>query len=230
MQHERTPQQRLARSVEKLTRAYTVEHVQRVPGGGRRLVHTQHDPLIVMLRAASLSSGGAHSGSGAQSRSVVDDDALTKMQQLRKTIHDLWSELVPGTRVPRRQVPHEQALIAWHELFVTHCRLDLVAPEQVAHADVELSWWVRTIEMKFDPARTIELTLPCPRCGERWATSGEGVLEARISALSLSFAGSISSATAVCRNCGMSWRGEHELRELEREQRTTRAIMGDSLT
>ncbi len=219
--HESTPEQRLARSVEKLTRPYTVEHLQRVPGGGRRIVHSQHDPLIGMLRTASLSSTGAHAIGGVQSRAVVDADAIEKMSELRESITGLWTDLVPDARIPRRNVLAEIALTEWHALFITHRRLGLVVTLDVKYAHELLEWWVHNIEAKFDPVRTIELTAPCPKCGSRWAQIGVGELTARVSALTVTFAGTATSAVASCRACGSTWRGEEGLRQLDKLQRDT---------
>ncbi len=228
MRSETTPEQRLARAVEKLTRPYTEQHQQRVIGGGRRIVNTQHASLISMLRTASLSTGGAHAGSGELSRSIVDSDAIEKLRQLRFDTLELWTWLLPGIArtgvLNGSGISHEQLLTAWHTHFITYRRAGLAHDRELDTALSVTGRWVRIIETKFDPVRTLELTDPCPDCLERWATIGIGELAARVSALQMTFGADRTSVT--CRNCGHTWRGAEELHALARRLRTA----GDTIT
>lgn len=223
------PEIRLARSIERLTRPYALEHTQRMPGGGRRMFTISHPPLIYRLRTASLSSGGANAGSPELGRSVIDGDAIEKLGQIRSDIVTVWDWLGFANVPAPRLSDLEPALDAWHDAFEWHRRADALTAEQIEDAAHIWTGWEHTIEAKFDaPRRMINITEPCPECGTLWHVTGTGELEQRVYAVVLAFTGSAATISAACRHCGRTWVGPAMVRELDRKQRAAKRTDTDS--
>lgn len=218
MQPEGTTDRQLARAVEKLTRRYEIQHTQRMPGGGRRLVSTTHDPLIMMLRTAGTPSLG-EAGSSPSARMLADADAIEKLRNLRADIDALWEYLVPGAVragfLRQKGLTHEAELVGWHQLFAVYRRRELVHTDDFEWACRIVIGWEHTIEARFDPPTIIESTSPCPECRNRWAESSIGD---RVTAITYTIGRPLDTTSASCRACGRTWRGVPELRELAKSQ------------
>ncbi|MGE0402974.1 MAG: hypothetical protein AB7T06_40080 [Kofleriaceae bacterium] len=221
-------ERQLARAVEKLCRPYVVSHVQRMPGGGRRTVSTTHSPLIVMLRTAGTPSQGA-AGASASERVPVDDGALRMLRELTADIADLWRELLPGAvqngGLLRNFPVPERALDTWHQLFTRYLHADFTPPPYALGTDTRsfitegelqiaagvCSRWVEAIELRFDPPPSIEGTIICPECRQRW---GRSTIGDRVAAITITYGGSVATSSAVCRACGSTWLGRQQLEDL----------------
>lgn len=214
-----TPDQNLARAIEKLTSTHIIQHRIRMLGGGRR-VHEEHRPaLIVLLRSGALPSAESNA-STANTRSVVDGDSIQKLRELDRTINTLWSTLLPGIikagMLRYKRLP-EETLAAWHDMFTIYRRAGMATATELGWAERVCTGWVSVIEAKFDPPTMKENIDPCPECGARRVRIGAGVDEREMFAITYQLR--VDSIIATCRACGSEWHGETELRELGRAQR-----------
>lgn len=211
---EPTPERKLARSVQRLTRSYETQQLQRVYGKrGRQLVTIRHDSLIGLLRTAGTPSLGS-AGSSPSARMLADADAIEKLGELRADINALWTNLIPGAvqaGVLKQPLTHEASLAGWHRLFENYHRAGLVPPKHFDWAASIVHGWVHSIEMRFDPPTIIESIYPCPSCGARWSSSTAGD---RVTAITYTIRHPLDMSSATCRACGTTWRGPREIRAL----------------
>lgn len=221
MQPDIPPADQLAHNVQRLALGTTTTSMRRVYGKkGRTLVTIHHDPLIAMLRSQMIGTSGAGgtTSTAANARSVVDDDALTKMKELRADIWALWSALLPGATklgiLRRPPVLLEVALDGWHDMFTTHRRAGLAPASELYRALRVTTKWVETIEQKFDPIYTVPFRGACPVCRARWSIDGDGIMASRVDAIAFTVPGAIADASAICRECGTVWRGHEQLARL----------------
>lgn len=176
--------------------------------------HEYHDGLIPQLRAAIASDVAGFGGAGKapNERIPLDADALELYQNIEREIGDHYAELnlgVPG-------------LYPEKNLRTIYAHLNDEDAETAARV-----WrrWVTTIEGKFDPARPLTITDPCPECGATTWTSPNG--DTMANPVVIEFRGKstdgepdLSEVTARCRAttpdgpCAGYWTGEQEIRSL----------------
>lgn len=168
------------------------------------------DALLVQLEQAVSSSlkSGSGSGGAAWERNVLDSNALYQATIIRSTITE-WCRMagITGRREPI------DGLRAWHARRLSENHE--TDPFYIA----QMRKWADQIRTMVNPPKTVEITSPCPACGQGVYTNDLG--EVVRSPIQLSYrpeSGSIwSDARAICRACEMVWDTEWRLRELRHD-------------
>lgn len=168
------------------------------------------DALLVQLADAVSSSLKSGSGSGGApwQRSILNSDALYRAGIITSTIGD-WCRM-DGAPVTRDSVTD---LRAWHVAHTAHHD----------HADefyiTQMRKWAAEIRATLDPPKMVEITAPCPVCGQ-----GEFMNEAgdRIrNPLALVYRPDSDQmafrAKVMCRACETVWLGPEAMGELRDE-------------
>lgn len=167
------------------------------------------DALLVQLRQAVSSSLNSGSGSGGSpsTRNVLDSDALHKAGIITAAIGD-WCYQV-GVKATRDAV-HD--LRAWHAAYLSRDE----SPEFYIR---QMRAWAGQIRGMVNPPKTVEITAPCPVCGQGEYVNDMG--ERIANPVVLTYRpdnGSIwSDAKALCRSCQEVWDNEWRLRELRHD-------------
>lgn len=167
------------------------------------------DALLVQLQEAVSSSIRSGSGAGGApwTRNVLDSDALHQASMITTTIGD-WCHMagVKATRDPVKD------LRAWYA-----ARLSTTDPE--GFYTTQLRKWAGQIRTMVNPPKTVEITAPCPVCGQGEYVNdlGENVphplaLTYRPGADNLN-----RSAKVMCRACEAVWQGGAAMGELRDE-------------
>ena len=199
--------------VDQLTTRHNISFTVEVGGETRRMTVT-HEPLLQQLRAAVISSIGAHPGGGAlpSERSVIDSDALEQYDQVEGIVIGLYKQVTDA--VPFESP--EKTLRQWYIEFANRARSGKVSVEVVHKVQRKLHKIVTDIENKLNPATIMEITSPCPRCGKEYGLDENGVyrhaviVESRIDENK-----SLDDTRAKCVSCGATWvhgRGMRQLR------------------
>lgn len=167
------------------------------------------DALLVQLREAVSSSLNSGSGAGGSpsTRNVLDSDALHKAGIITAAIGD-WCYQV-GVKATRDAV-HD--LRAWHAAFLAYDQPDEFYIRQ-------MQTWANQIRAMVNPPKLVEITAPCPVCGQGEYVNDMGervnnplVLTYRPDGRSI-----WADAKALCRACSEVWEGEWRLRELRHD-------------
>lgn len=168
------------------------------------------DALLVQLREAvssSLSSGSGAGGSPS-TRNVLDSGALHQAAIITSQIGD-WCRMA-GAKVTRDAVVD---LRAW---YVAHtARHD--------HSDEfyigQLTAWANQIRTMCNPPKTVEITAPCPVCGqgEYMNDLGENVKNPLQMLYRPDADNMRHSARVMCRACENVWQGDTAMAELRDE-------------
>lgn len=164
------------------------------------------DALLLQLQQAVTSSLNSGSGAGGSpwTRNVLDAFALYKAAMIESAIGD-WCriEKIPATRDSIAD------LRAWYVARLT-------SGESSDFYLAQLRSWADQIREMVNPPKTIEITKPCPACGQGVFTNEMG--EVVRNPLVLQYrpeSGSIwQDAKATCRACKTVWEQEWRLREL----------------
>lgn len=167
------------------------------------------DALLVQLQEAVSSSIRSGSGAGGApwTRNVLDSDALHRAGIITSTIGD-WCRMA-GVRATRDPV---KDLRAWHAVFLSRGESETFYVEQ-------LRKWAGEIRAMVNPPKTIEITSPCPVCGQGEYVNdmGENVPHP----LALTYRPDSSnlnhSARVMCRSCDAVWTGGEAMAELRDE-------------
>lgn len=168
------------------------------------------DALLVQLREAVSSSLNSGSGSGGSpwTRNVLDSAALYQAGIITSQIGD-WCRIA-GAKVTRDAVAD---LRAWH---VAHT-------SRPDHSDefylLQLRAWSGQIRTMVNPPKTVEITAPCPVCGQgAWTNDlGENVPNPLILTYRPESGSIWQDAKAHCRACAEVWESEWRLRELRHD-------------
>lgn len=169
------------------------------------------DPLLTQLEQAVSSTLNSGSGAGGApwSRNVLDSAALHQAAIIRSTIGD-WCRIA---KAPVKREPITD-LRAWHA-----ARLSLTDRESDPFYINQMRAWAGQIRNMVNPPKIIEITAPCPTCGQGVYTNDLG--EKVPNPLQLSYrpeSGSIwADAKALCRACSAIWDTEWRLRELRHD-------------
>ena len=200
-------------AIDKLTRNHITRVVQTNPQGITCTSTVDHDPLLMQLRdavAGGIGSKGA--GSDGSARIPFDAGALQLFDGIAKKVNAWYLEL-PGA-IEERYL--WDRLRDWYIDFENRRRAGKIS-DTLEHDTLKLiEGWARSIEVYFDPPISLEITGPCPMCGERWAfdpKTGD-----QITAIILEYRNigteTLDKATGLCRFCTTVWRGRSGMREL----------------
>ncbi len=186
------------RAVERLTTAHT-EHTDAGP--------VEWPPLLTWLKSRVTEIVGRKGGSSAGAGVPLNAEALEVLNYIEGRYRLMCAaafiaptaDIVAGvTRV-------------WQILRDDRNggRIDDSAWERI---ETEFPDWVTRIEAEDDRPRKMELTVPCPRCDERWVTEAVDPkrpdLDKRVAAVVIEFAPG-RAPVAECRasECGAMWAG-----------------------
>lgn len=169
-------------------------------------VSRRDDSLFVELRKAVVSNVGSGDGASkaARERTPLDVTAFTLLEEIDGRIRS-W-HLDYASR-PTGDISH--ALRTWYLMFTRNPKEESDISKHV----LILTGWARRIIDIIDPPKTLELTVPCPECGRRWVTRGQGSEVESVAALTASLRGS-EDYEASCAGCGRRWAGVSQLRRL----------------
>lgn len=198
---------RLLDAVDALTKRRTV--VNWIGDGERRrMVSRQDDALLDLLADAVASNLGGHgSGRPARERVPVDFAALALLERISDTVR-AWVGSLGGKA--GRDVGPSSLLRSWYVLYMS-------APRPVGEGDrfaASVEGWRSQVEGILDPPTVLEITAPCPGCGESWAfdpSTGD-----RVVALVASMRESLDDASVQCRFCVRVWAGRYGARLVRR--------------
>lgn len=167
------------------------------------------DALLVQLREAVSSSLNSGSGAGGSpsTRNVLDGDALYKAAVITSQIGD-WCRMA-GATVTRDAVTD---LRAWHAAFLSRDDPDEFYIRQMRA-------WAAQIRAMVNPPKTLEITAPCPVCGQGEYVNDMG--ERITNPLALTYRPDDDNlwrgAKVICRACAAVWAGGDAMEELRDE-------------
>lgn len=167
------------------------------------------DALLVQLREAVSSSLNSGSGAGGSpsTRNVLDGDALHKAAIITSAIGD-WCRII-GAAVTRDAVTD---LRAWHAAFIGRNE-----PEEFYIRQMRA--WAGQIRAMTNPPKVIEITAPCPVCGEGSYVNDLG--ERITNPLALTYRPDSDhmwkNSRVMCRACEAVWVGGDAMEELRDE-------------
>lgn len=167
------------------------------------------DALLVQLREAVSSSLNSGSGAGGSpsTRNVLDGDALHKAAIITSQIGD-WCRIIGVT--PTRDAVHD--LRAWHAAFIGRDE-----PEEFYVRQMRA--WAGQIRAMTNPPKTVEITAPCPVCGEGSYVNDMG--ERITNPLALTYRPDSDHmwkhSKVMCRACDAVWVGGDAMEELRDE-------------
>lgn len=181
-----------------------------------RLVHRTDPPLLEELRKAIGSDiGGNGGGKQARERTPIDLAAFQLYDRIDGGIRSWLADL--GDR-PGRDILPEQALRTWYVLWSAR-------PANAAlrnRFQVILDGWADDIRDKLDPPTRIEITAPCPMCGQEWVNIGLKLDNGeddpddieRVRVLNAVERETLADSYAMCSACDTVWFGVTRMREL----------------
>ena len=192
-----------ARAVVRLTE----DHTEHTEAGA-----TEWPPLLVWLDTAvteQVKRGQAGSGG---SGSPIDMNALALLQRIEKGVKQMREALYLA---PNKEI-RAAVIEAWEtaQQFRNRNELDDQQWERICEAFPE---WVALIEQEWDDrTRMMEVTVPCPSCGERWILEDdEAGGEKRRSAVIIEYAeGRAPSAECRAADCGLFLAGWGDIARL----------------
>lgn len=167
------------------------------------------DALLVQLREAVSSSLNSGSGAGGSpsTRNVLDGDALYKAAIITSQIGS-WCRIV-GATITRDAVVD---LRAWHAAFIGRNE-----PEEFYIG--MMRGWAREIRAAVNPPKLVEITAPCPVCGEGSYVNDMG--ERITNPLALTYRPDSDhmwkNSRVMCRACDAVWIGGDAMEELRDE-------------
>ncbi|MFJ2506309.1 hypothetical protein [Microbacterium sp. NPDC087592] len=170
------------------------------------------DALLVQLREAVSSSLNSGSGAGGSpsTRNVLDGDALHKATVITSQIGD-WCHMagMKGDQVTRDPVTD---LRAWQAAFLARDE-----PEEFYIGQMRA--WAAQIRAMVNPPKVIEITAPCPVCGEGSYVNDMG--ERITNPLALTYRPDSDhmwkNSKVLCRACDAVWIGGDAMEELADE-------------
>lgn len=188
----------LYEAVEILTRDHQTPVLQR-----GQYLGTRRDPALIPALRQAIHSNVGGSGSGAQSpahtRAIIDSNASELYTAITARIR-AWARAA-GYQRTAAWPPPEDLLRTWHALHRGDTR---------AH-EATLNGWIATLtDLLVDPPRRWSLGEECPACGQRWAHTPDG----RVDALSVVEREPAHHSETICRNCNARWDGVDGARAL----------------
>lgn len=187
----------------------------RVPEG-TRLVRRTDEPLLDQLEAAVASSLGKSATTGSSRSSVpIDVGALQLVGAIDERARAWLLELGanPGRRVSLREL-----VSSWLVLFSAGRHEDAT----VDNYRRVLDGWEGSIRDTLQPKKRLELTAPCPVCGQEFMNVGLKLADGRddpndvemVRVLNAVEAESLDESYALCRACDEVWLGVSRMRQL----------------
>lgn len=206
----------LREDVNKLTQPYKQSIIQETGGPEVQIEKREIKlkPLLTQLEESIGSSQSvlARGGGDMSTRSVLDAGALMLMTDIEEDLKGLWTSLHPEPKArPFDILRAVRLLMVSVTKLVMDNRLD---DEELWKVKNVIGFWVEQIELKFDPPVLIEITRPCPKCRASFVFDE---YNDRVLVLIVEWRKSFETSSAQCRNCGHTWLGQTELRQMRWE-------------
>ena len=205
----------LRKALDALTKPQLVAEWQG-EGEGRRIFKRTDPPLLDwLLEAIGNNTGGSGGGKQARERTPIDVAAFTLYEDIEGRARS-WILEVGGTA--GKDLTPTQILRAWYVLWNVTPKTDGLTN---AYASI-LEGWVDRIRDTLDPPKKIEITAPCPICGQEWVNVGLKLADGsddpddieRVRVLNAVERENINESYAMCRACKRVWLGVGEMRQL----------------
>lgn len=212
----------LLNNVDKLTQTHK-EAVEIEENGKVEVLWVEREALLDQLERAIASSQTSvkRGASLASQRSVLDASAYMLNYAIRQALNLMWAQYI-DYRMPKNT---KNALRQWQMVFRKEASDRSLSAESVWKHVRQTNSWIKSIELKFDPPITLEVTRPCPSCETQHVYDQ---YNERVTAVVVTWQKSFEKSQAHCRACDQYWVGESELRQLryDIDQRDT-LIDGD---
>lgn len=203
-------------SIDRLTLNHITKVLQTKQVGDLEIAcisDVDHAPLLRMLRDAVATGNDGKNGATSGSSFLPINPAAVEMWDAIVKQINTWHRALPA---PREHKYIWERLREWYVDYENRRRAGKITESMEADTLKLVEGWARNISAMFDPPVTLEITSPCPICGERWAfdpRTGD-----QIGALIIEYrnvgAETLDKATGLCRSCANVWHGRSALREL----------------
>ena len=155
--------------------------------------------LLDQLSEAMTANRGT-GGSGSLAKSPVSLNAVDLWLEIADTTLQHW----PGRGRPHlARTPLPQRIQQW----AAHA-LNSNNPQNEEDLSRYLNRWTSAVEALFEPS--VDLSAPCPDCGESWFWTHDGVEDVKKRALTY------NQHRAMCHCCGQTWDGKGAMANLAR--------------
>jgi hypothetical protein len=229
--HEPAPRT-LLDAVDAITKPQVMLNWVGEPGIGK-IARRTDPPLLDMLEnAIGGNIGGDRAGKPARERIPIDLTVELLIEELdgrfRAWIIDLGHK-------PKGHISLTHLLRSWYLLWISgHPNTTTEDPYRLALE----SYRTRILDA-INPPKRIELTAPCPICGNEWVDIGPRQLDGTIHpldaeivhALTVIERDTLNESYAICQACNRVWRGIGAMRQLRiaiDDADTTRDAIPDS--
>lgn len=185
-------------------------------GEKREIFKRVDPPLLDWLRDCIASNtGGTGGGKQARERTPMDVGAFTLYEDIDGRVRSWMSEL--GARAGKN-LPASKILASWYTLWIGTNPSDRMIQ---AYADI-MEGWANSIRDVLDPPKRIEITSPCPFCGQEWINVGLKLADGsddpndteRVRVLVAVERENMDDSYATCRACDRVWKGTGMMRHL----------------
>lgn len=212
-------QKTLLEAVDALSKQQHVAQWQEeVPEQGivRQIRKRVNPPLLEWLaESVGNNIGGGGGGKAARERTPIDIAALTLYEEIDGRVRSWLDEL--GAR-PGKDISSTQALRSWYALWIG--RQHTEGLEQ-AYVNI-LEKWEQRINDILDPPKRIEITAPCPACGQEFVNIGLKLEDGtddpndieRVRVLNAVERERIEDSFVMCSACDRVWTGVPQMRQL----------------
>lgn len=170
------------------------------------LVRHEQPALIDWLQKAVSSSVGKGKGGGkaARERTPLDISAFSLLEEIDGRVRS-WMLDYGDTRGELKRL-----LRAWYVKFNAVPREEA---DERRHFGIVAGWRQRIADLMDSPT-PVEITSPCPACGQVWVTRGFGGDAESIRALWAIWREKPEDSQASCQGCGKTWHGVSQMRSL----------------
>lgn len=177
--------------------------------GEKEIVRREDPPLLTQLKSAISSNIGSGGGAGraARERTPLDVGAF----QLYETIDGrVRAWMVDAGQGAQSRTEVGQVLRAWYVVWTAKNPYEQLV---IAHTKI-ITGWAASIRDILDPPTKLEITDPCPICGQMWGTTGEGESEESTRALWAFLRPDETTSYGLCTACDKVWNGVAGLRRM----------------
>ncbi|MET4780824.1 hypothetical protein [Glaciihabitans sp. UYNi722] len=185
-------------------------------GNSKHIFRRTDPPLLDWLREAIVSNmGGSGGGRQARERTPMAVGAFTLYEDIDGRIRS-WMMEAGGT--PIKAITPTQIIRSWYALWQTSNPTD---HRRDAYSGI-MEGWADAIRDNLDPPKKIEITAPCPICGQEWINIGLKLLDGqddpddveRVRTLIAVERDNINESYAICKACDKVWKGVGQMRWL----------------
>ncbi|PPG34514.1 hypothetical protein [Rathayibacter sp. AY2B9] len=193
-----------------------IEHVTQTADDGTFIRSVPVDipaPILWLERAitpSTNSDGG--SASPAHTRSIINSGALYEFTMMTNGIRD-WCQIVAAP-ISTDGTWGERAIHNLRQWYIAYQRTDMLADDFYLG---QLRRWLWSILDRQDPPKSLEVTLPCPVCGDAWVNAdGDTVKHPLELTYRKDNEGIVTREKVTCRNrgCSATWTGIDAISEL----------------